>query len=106
MPNAITVINTGSSSIKFSVFGEYGAGLRRVLAGSIKDLGASARHLASARVREGVCRDAGWLGVALDEAAHRAGAGRISAAGSTVEAWVIAEHTRRTIADVRVGSDT
>lgn len=68
----------------------------------------------SVRVRERVCRDAGWLGVELDEAANRTGAGRISAAGSIVQAWVIptdeevviAEHTRRTVPDVHVGSDT
>ncbi len=60
----------------------------------------------SVLVRERVCRDAAWLGVALDRTANRAGAGRISAAGSTVQAWVIptdeeaviADHTRRTVA--------
>lgn len=42
---AIAVINAGSSSIKFSVFGEQGSTLRRVLAGSVKDLGATPRLL-------------------------------------------------------------
>ncbi|HET8899184.1 MAG TPA: acetate/propionate family kinase [Rhodanobacteraceae bacterium] len=45
MLNAIAVINTGSSSIKFSVFEEHGSVLRRVLAGSIKGLGAVARYV-------------------------------------------------------------
>ncbi len=45
MHDAIAVINTGSSSIKFSVFEEDGAALRRVLAGSIKGLGAAARYV-------------------------------------------------------------
>ena len=59
----------------------------------------------SALVRERVCRDAAWLGVELDQAANRTGAGRISTAASAVPAWiiptdeeaVIAEHTRRII---------
>jgi acetate kinase len=53
-------------------------------------------------IRERVCRDAGWLGVALDTAANAAGGPRISAPGSRVGAWVIptdeelmiAHHTR------------
>lgn len=59
----------------------------------------------SALIRERVCRDAAWLGVELDEAANRAGAGRISTAASSVSAWifptdeeaVIAGHTREII---------
>ena len=39
MQDAIAVINAGSSSIKFAVFNEQGLALRRVLAGSIRDLG-------------------------------------------------------------------
>ena len=68
----------------------------------------------SALVRERVCRGARWLGVDLDQTANRAGAGRISTAGSAVQAWVIptdeevviADHTRHLVADVRLGSDT
>ncbi len=45
MQDAIAVINAGSSSIKFSVFDEQDGALRRVLAGSIKGLGASSRFL-------------------------------------------------------------
>lgn len=68
----------------------------------------------SALVRERVRRDAGWLGVELDEAANRAGASRISTAGSAAQAWVIptdeevmiANHTRRMVADVRFDADT
>lgn len=59
----------------------------------------------SARLRAAVCRDAAWLGVALDpglNAAPPAGVVRISAAGSRVSAWLvpaneelmIARHTR------------
>jgi acetate kinase len=40
-------------------------------------------------IRARVCRDAGWLGVELDEVGNRAGRPRISAAGSRVSAWVI-----------------
>lgn len=47
MQDAIAVINAGSSSIKFSVFIEQDAALRRVLSGSIKGLGVSPRFLVS-----------------------------------------------------------
>jgi acetate kinase len=58
-------------------------------------------HAAAIRAR--VCRDAGWLGVALDEAANEASGPRISREGSKVSAWVIptdeelmiARHTSR-----------
>lgn len=54
-------------------------------------------------IRAGVCRDARWLGVTLDDAANEAGGPRISANGSMASAWVIptdenlmvARHTRR-----------
>jgi acetate kinase len=61
-------------------------------------------------IRTAVCRDAGWLGVALDEAANRAAGGaapaRLDAAGSRVAVWriptneelMIARHTRRILA--------
>lgn len=45
MQDAIAVINSGSSSIKFSVFSEQGGALRCMLAGSIRDLGASPRFV-------------------------------------------------------------
>lgn len=62
----------------------------------------------STLVRERVCRDAGWLGVTLDATANRAGASRITVAGSAAQAWVIptdeevmiANHTRQTVAGV------
>ncbi|MGV8939958.1 MAG: acetate/propionate family kinase [Lysobacter sp.] len=68
----------------------------------------------SALIRERVCRGARWLGLELDEAANRAGEARITTAGSCVQAWVIptdeelviAQHTRRTVADVGWDSDT
>ncbi|MFS8136762.1 MAG: acetate/propionate family kinase [Thermomonas sp.] len=40
MQNAIAVINAGSSSIKFAVFNANGPELERMLAGSIRDIGA------------------------------------------------------------------
>jgi acetate kinase len=43
----------------------------------------------SALVRERACRGAAWLGLALDEAANRAGETRISTASSAVSAWVV-----------------
>jgi acetate kinase len=57
----------------------------------------------AAPIREGVCRDAGWLGVELDPEANRRGGPCISAPGSRVRAWVIptneelmiARHTQR-----------
>jgi acetate kinase len=59
----------------------------------------------SAEIRARVCRAAAWLGVALDEAANRAGGPRISMADSAAAAWVvptneelmIARHTRRVL---------
>ena len=59
----------------------------------------------AAEVRARVCRDAGWLGIELDEAANAAGGPRISASNSRTSAWVIrtdeegviAKHTRRVL---------
>jgi len=59
----------------------------------------------SAEIRARVCREAAWLGVALDEAANRAGGPRISMADSAAAAWVlptneelmIARHTCRVL---------
>jgi acetate kinase len=56
----------------------------------------------AAPIRERVCRDAAWLGLALDEEANARGGPRISRQGSRVRAWVIptdeelmiARHTR------------
>jgi acetate kinase len=56
----------------------------------------------AAAIRARVCRDAGWLGLDLDEAANGVGGPRISRGGSRVAAWVvptneeliIARHTR------------
>jgi len=60
----------------------------------------------SAVIRERVCRDAGWLGVELDEGANAAGGPRISTPGARTSAWtiptneelMIARHTRQLIA--------
>ncbi|HKI34137.1 MAG TPA: acetate/propionate family kinase [Gemmataceae bacterium] len=63
----------------------------------------------AATLRARVCRDATWLGVDLDEAANEARGPRISRPESRVAAWVvptneelmIAQHTRRLLADRR-----
>ena len=60
----------------------------------------------SRSVREGVCRQAAWLGVDLDADANARNAARISSAASRVSAWVIptneelmiARHTRKVLA--------
>src|SRR5207248_196966 len=44
----------------------------------------------SGLVRDGVCRDAAWLGLQFDEEANKRGGPRISTAASGVSAWVIA----------------
>ena len=59
----------------------------------------------SAAIRQRLCRDAAWLGVALDDAANQAAGPRISTAASRTAAWVlptneelmIARHTRRVL---------
>ena len=51
--------------------------------------GGIGEHAAAIRAR--VCRDARWLGVALDEAANAAGGPRISATELAVVAWVDAD---------------
>lgn len=56
----------------------------------------------AAEIRAGVCKDARWIGIALDEAANVAGGPLISRRDSKVSAWVIptdenlmiARHTR------------
>jgi acetate kinase len=66
----------------------------------------------AAEIRARVCRDARWLGIALDEAANEAGDPCISHPGSTTSAWVIptdenlmvARHTRRLLDKRRTSS--
>ncbi len=56
----------------------------------------------AAEIRARVCKDAGWIGISLDEKANEAGGPRISRPDSKVAAWVIptdenlmiARHTR------------
>jgi acetate kinase len=63
----------------------------------------------AAAIRARVCRDAAWLGLELDAAANDAGGPRISRLESHVTGWVIptneelmiAQHTRRLLADRR-----
>jgi acetate kinase len=60
----------------------------------------------SAVIRAKVCRQAGWLGLELDDSANETGVSRISTLGSKVSAWVvaadenlmIANHTLRKVA--------
>jgi acetate kinase len=53
----------------------------------------------AAPVRAAIALRCAWLGLALDEAANaERGPGRISAAGSRVEAWVIPTDEERMIA--------
>ena len=60
----------------------------------------------SVSLRRSVCEGAAWLGVALDDAANKRGAGRISTPESRVSAWVvptdeelmIARHTKQSVA--------
>jgi len=62
----------------------------------------------SAAIRARVCRDAAWLGVALDAGANEAGGPRLSTDASPVAAWtlptneelMIARHTRRLLESV------
>jgi len=57
------------------------------------------------RLRERVCRDASWLGVAIDAEANARNGPRISKAGSRVSVWtiptdeelMIARHTQRAL---------
>jgi acetate kinase len=59
----------------------------------------------AAPIRERVCREAGWLGLELDEEANARGGPCITRPGSRVSAWVIptdeevmiAHHTRRVL---------
>ena len=63
----------------------------------------------SAAIRERICGDAAWLGVALDPVANEKGGPRISTPGSRVTAWVIAtneelmiaRHTQRLLQETR-----
>src|SRR5262249_33758883 len=45
----------------------------------------------SARIRSGVCRDLGWLGVALDQSLNLSGAAerRVSMTGCRVQVWTV-----------------
>jgi acetate kinase len=52
----------------------------------------------AAPIRARVCRDAGWLGVELDEAANEARGPRITTTSSRTSAWVIPTDEERMIA--------
>ncbi len=52
----------------------------------------------AAAVRAQVCRSAGWLGIALDEAANQAGGPRLTRPDSPASAWVVATDEQGVIA--------
>jgi acetate kinase len=54
----------------------------------------------SVRIRDGVCRDLGWFGIALDPARNAAGPAerRVSADGSRVEIWTISTNEELVVA--------
>lgn len=64
----------------------------------------------SAVIRARVCRNAGWLGIDLDDLVNAKGGGRISRSQSRVSAWIIpaneelmiARHTQRVLEDSAV----
>ena len=63
----------------------------------------------AAAIRERVGRDAGWLGIQLDEEANRRGGPRLSAPGSPASAWVVPTDenlmiARHTVALLRTSS--
>jgi acetate kinase len=58
----------------------------------------------AARIRQRVCEDAAWLGIALDARANMAGATCITRAGSSASAWIIA--TDEDLMMARHGWDT
>jgi acetate kinase len=66
----------------------------------------------AAAIRADVCRQAAWLGIQLDETANALGGPRITRIGSRVDAWVvptdeeriIADHTRRVLAEASAGT--
>jgi acetate kinase len=72
--------------------------------------GGIGEHAAAVRAR--ICRDAAWLGVALDDEANGHAGPRISGPGSRVSVWVvptneelmIALHTRRALAEASADS--
>ena len=95
MSDALLVLNAGSSSLKFSVFLNEDA--PRPLVRAIGENTAS--------IRAGVCQDATWLGLELDEEANASGGPCITRERSGVLAWVIptneelmiASHTQRVL---------
>ena len=62
-PNdAIVVVNTGSSSIKITVFGDQGAGLTPFLRGHINGLYTDSTHFAAHEVEGGLVAEEHWCG--------------------------------------------
>ncbi len=57
----------------------------------------------AAAIRAAVCRDAGWLGLALDEATNAAGGPRLARLKSRVSAWVLPADEQGVIARHTVG---
>ncbi|MEO6228154.1 MAG: acetate/propionate family kinase [Thermomonas sp.] len=71
MQDAIAVINAGSSSIKFAVFNAHDPGLERMLAGSIRDIGAESPRFIVKSGAGDVLKTRGWergISLGYDEA--------------------------------------
>src|SRR5260221_14735996 len=66
MSNAIVVINAGSSSIKFSLFGENGTDLSVFLKGQIEGLYTDGAHFAAHDVGGGLVAETRWDGAAVN----------------------------------------
>ena len=62
--NAIVVVNAGSSSIKFSLFGENGGDLSVFLKGQIEGLYTDGTHFTAREVGSGPVADERWDGAA------------------------------------------
>jgi len=54
-------------------------------------------------IRERICRDAGWLGIQLDEEANRRGGPRLSPQGAPASAWMVPTDENLMIARHTVG---
>ncbi|HEX8011529.1 MAG TPA: acetate kinase, partial [Casimicrobiaceae bacterium] len=94
MPDAVLVLNAGSSSLKFSLFRFDGSGLARIVAGNLEELTGDARFRAvdpsgntvdehSWAQREAPGHD-GALAFLLDWLRSRPGVGRVAAVGHRV----------------------
>ncbi len=81
---------------------------RAIISSSLVGMTQAEGEHPSFEIRARVCRDAAWLGVALDDEANRRGGPRVSPEGRSPSAWVIptdeelmiARHTLRLLGGV------